>query len=413
MDDMVPCNTDNSSQSSDQLKMLQESLDDLLAVARPQLARFALTQGVAQDAIDDVVQETLIEAWSHLDHLRAPDRFHAWLSGICRNVCLRWKRAHKITSLRQESLSSTPLEESGAIDARLSTAFSSSFTLDPAEELDRQDLAALLDRAMTYLSDDARTALKMHYLTELPKYETAMRLGLTIKALEVRLHRARLQLRQVLRNELHDDAIQFGLASSIEMSARWRQTRIWCYACGRQRLLGMFEQLPQGRVNLRMRCPVCSSPDDFDIVSTWGMVPLDNLRSFRPALKRVIQGMKPFFLEGIANGYQKCPLCMAIAKVRGIEPCMLPFPFLRRLCFILDCPGCGVLVSMVTSASLSYPIVQQFLAQHACQTLEPETFVEYAGHSTIRIRFVDIASSARLNVFLLSNTLQLLGFEQE
>jgi DNA-directed RNA polymerase specialized sigma24 family protein len=63
MDDMVSCNADNS--SHDQLKMLQESLDDLLAAARPRLARLALTQGVAQDAIDDVVQETLIEAWSH------------------------------------------------------------------------------------------------------------------------------------------------------------------------------------------------------------------------------------------------------------------------------------------------------------------------------------------------------------
>ena len=45
------------------------------------------------EAADDCVQETLIEAWRHLDQLRAPERFDAWLNGICRNICLRWQRA--------------------------------------------------------------------------------------------------------------------------------------------------------------------------------------------------------------------------------------------------------------------------------------------------------------------------------
>jgi DNA-directed RNA polymerase specialized sigma24 family protein len=50
-------------------------LEEVLAAARPRLLRLARMQGVAPDAIDDVVQETLVEAWRHLDKLRTPECF--------------------------------------------------------------------------------------------------------------------------------------------------------------------------------------------------------------------------------------------------------------------------------------------------------------------------------------------------
>ena len=54
---------------------LAVDLEQMLSAARPRLLRLAHTCGVTLDAAEDVVQETLIEAWRHLDHLRSPERF--------------------------------------------------------------------------------------------------------------------------------------------------------------------------------------------------------------------------------------------------------------------------------------------------------------------------------------------------
>src|SRR5215831_18470049 len=71
---------------------LAAELERRMASARPRLMRMACAQGLAPDSAEDVVQETLLEAWRHLDRLYEPDAFDAWLGGICRNVCRRYAR---------------------------------------------------------------------------------------------------------------------------------------------------------------------------------------------------------------------------------------------------------------------------------------------------------------------------------
>src|SRR5260370_13162335 len=73
---------------------LHPAVERRMAAARPRLVRLARLQGVAEEGAEDVVQETLLEAWRSLDALRSPDRFDAWLDGICRNRCRRWARTH-------------------------------------------------------------------------------------------------------------------------------------------------------------------------------------------------------------------------------------------------------------------------------------------------------------------------------
>src|SRR5690242_16710544 len=60
-----------------------------LVAARPRLQRLAQLRNVPADSVEDVVQETLLEAWKHLDRLYAPEGFHLWLDEICRNICRR------------------------------------------------------------------------------------------------------------------------------------------------------------------------------------------------------------------------------------------------------------------------------------------------------------------------------------
>ncbi|HKD76651.1 MAG TPA: sigma-70 family RNA polymerase sigma factor, partial [Ktedonobacterales bacterium] len=168
---------------------LSRNLHAVLGSSRPHLLRYARLRGIPSDAAEDVVQETLLEAWRSLMHLRDPEHLGAWLDGICRNVCLRHLRAHYRG--QDEIPLSAVYEEGGAEDIPDPQAF------DPADLLDRYDLEHLLDLALAHLSDEARQVVTLFYLADLPQQEIAQRLRLNLRALEKRLQRARQQLRQI------------------------------------------------------------------------------------------------------------------------------------------------------------------------------------------------------------------------
>ena len=385
---------------------LSSTLDEALAAARPRLLRLAQQQGVAPDAVDDVVQETLVEAWRHFEYLRTSERFDAWLNGICRNVSLRWNRIHITTLQRQESLSALLAD---IPPAHVELDILDPVAIDPGEELCRQDLAILLDRAMGYLPATTRKALEMHYLAEIPQNETALQLGLTINALEVRLHRARQQLRRVLSNELRSDAEAFGMAIDKEMAQGWRNTSIWCFMCGQHQMFGMFEQMQDGEINLRLRCPSCSTPSNFDIVNTCGIVQLGNLRSFRPAIKHAMAEMPQFQKQALAQRCGRCPACGTQAKVRGVEPYNAPHPFIQRFFLIMECPNDGICASGIISSCLYHPTVQQFFVHHPRCIIESEHLIESAGQEVIQIVLADRMSASLLTMLVSLQTLEILN----
>ena len=383
------------------------TLDEMLASARPRLLRLAQQQGVTHDEADDVVQDTFVEAWRHLDSLRTPSRFDAWLNGICRNVSLRWNRTHNTTRQRQESLSTFSKSEQDdfSVDRELDTP--DLLVVDPSEELSHQDLATLLDRAMSYLPSTTRKALEMHYLAELSQNETALQLGLTINALEVRLHRARRQLRHVLSNELRTDAEAFGMAVDKEMIQGWRNTHMWCLMCGQRQMLGAFEPLPNGTINLRMRCPSCSQVEDADIVNTYGIVQLNGLRSFRPAIKRTIIELPRLYKQALAQRFMMCPECGKRATVRDVEQHTIGFPFSNRFYMVIDCPTDGTSLSGIISVCFAHPTALQFFVDHPRCIFGSEQLIERGGQEVIQVQLIDVISASILNLFISPRTLDI------
>jgi hypothetical protein len=228
--------------------------------------------------------------------------------------------------------------------------------------------------------------------------------------LEVRLHRARRQLRQVLNGQLRADAEAFGLSLDNETEYQgWRETSIWCCICGRRRLQGLFESQPEGDVGLRLRCSGCSAITGMDLIHTGNIVSFSDLRSFRPALKRVLQVVPSFYAQAFAAGYQRCPDCKRLAPFGSIEPEILPAPFYRRLGIALECPSCGKSTSSIFSLCMSYLPASQFVLQHERCILEPEELIEYEGQAAILASISDIASSAQITLILHRQTLQLLA----
>lgn len=387
-----------------------EALTRLAAASRPRLIGFARAYGLTAEAAEDVAQETLFEAWRHLHRLHAPDGLDSWLSAICRNICLRHLRAAGLLARREVRLdiSPTSAEDEHAREDVWQMADPSA--VDLAEELDRQDLHALLDSALGQLSADARQLVELCYLEEQSQPEVALRLGLSLGALEARLHRARKQLRHLLNGSLRSEAESFGLMLDSASLAGWQETRLWCMACGRHRLHGMFEPLPDGGVNLHMRCPGCG----FE-VNSGGVVPLAGMRSFRPALKRMWQYVTPFITEGLIAGSQACPRCGARQSVRLSDPERQPAgPRWIGINVLMDCPSCGG--SSDTNAALLallHPDVQRFMAHLPRWHSEPETLLEHLGRPALQIRLADALSAARLTLLLDRQTLRVLACESD
>jgi len=368
---------------------------------------------------EDAAQEALVVAWRRLGHLHSAEHFDAWLDRICRNVTLHHLR-RGLTLARHEG----PLP--WAADDPLSGGPQGDIpdpdALDLAEALDRRDLEALLDRALGHLSGGARELVELAYLADLPRREVAARLGLTLGALEARLHRSRAQLRLLLSGELRDEAEGLGLPLDADVAAGWRETREWCNFCGRRRLLGRFDPLPDGRVNFRLRCPACSRRFGGDVYSTGGMIPLAGQRAFRPALKRLIRRLKEHYALGsaraLADGWQPCPGCGRPAATRLIEPGGGIGAFADQVRLVIMCPRCGAIVTPATFAAYwgdpaARPLALEFIEAHPRWQMEPDVIAEYDGQPAARFRMADAAGRARLTILAHARTLRILAIHAE
>lgn len=394
-----------------------EQIEEKLETTRPRLMRIAALRGVTPDAIEDVVQETLLEAWQYLERLQDAGQFEPWLDGICRNVCRRWTQRQQRLQARHTyfSLSGSSDEDTPSFD------IPDVSQLDLADELSQQDLATLLDRALGHLSPENRKAIELCYLNELPQRETALRLGITVSALEARLHRARHQLQQVLSGELRLNAETFGLAMGSDTRYSWRESREWCECCGKHRLLGTFEPQTNGQVQIIMRCPACN-PQGSQYLNT--LLPAGEWRSFRPALKRAEQICNAVVAGYQSNGTAKCLRCGAkntVHLLRFDEYCAryhpgyaLPEEGREVLHLIADCWSCGYhFVGIASSWLSSHPAIRNFFERHPRSISEPEVYTEFAGMSAIRRSFIHLASARRITAFVHQSTLQILAVFEE
>jgi len=198
------------------------ALEAVIVAARPRLLRLARLRGAPPDAAEDVVQETLLEAWRCLDRLYDPTGVDRWLDEICRNICRRYARK-QATEQRNLAFSAPGEDEEQRASETVSLEnLADSEASDPIEALNRQDMALLLDQALGLLPGNAREVVELCYLRELPQREATDRLGLSLSALEARLHRARRQLRALFNGPLRPEAEALGLALDDASEQGWR-----------------------------------------------------------------------------------------------------------------------------------------------------------------------------------------------
>jgi RNA polymerase sigma factor (sigma-70 family) len=132
--------------------------------------------------VDDVVQESFLQAFVGLDRLREPDRFAGWLGGIVLNVYRAAHRRAPLILLADWPEQLHPVSADG---------------LPSPDDLDRADA---LRQAVADLPAGQRRAVEMFYYADLPAAQIADSAG----AAKASLHKARRRLREHITSHRPD-----------------------------------------------------------------------------------------------------------------------------------------------------------------------------------------------------------------
>jgi RNA polymerase sigma-70 factor (ECF subfamily) len=137
---------------------------------------------------EDVMQETYVRAYEHLNEFAGSAKFATWLTKIA--VYEAWAR------LRRQGLLHAPASTSGANLDIISRAMTDE--RDPERQTYDGELRSILERAIEALPENYRSVFILRVVEGLDVNETAAALGIGTEAVKTRLHRGRALLRKEL-----------------------------------------------------------------------------------------------------------------------------------------------------------------------------------------------------------------------
>lgn len=351
---------------------------------RARLERLCFRLCGSMDAAEDLAQETLVEAWRLQHRLHEPEGRQKWLNAIARNVCMRWTSRH-IRERRQFSL---PNDGFRPTDDPIELP---SDDPDLTVELERSELALLLDRAMAQLPRTTRDVLIERYVKDSPQAEIASRLGLSEGAVELRLHRGKLALRKVLATDFYAEASSY---RRDLLPDPWEETRIWCPGCGGRRLLGLFSR---NRTTFMLRCPGCNDGQGH-LLAHWVSATLfADVKGHKSALSRLASFGNSYYRQGLRSRSAPCRACGKPARVSVVT--RAEEPAIEGTGVLVRCAACGArALSGLEGLNLCLPEAQRFWRDHPRMRAWPEREIELAGTAAIITTFESASNSARLEV---------------
>ncbi|MBA3944487.1 MAG: RNA polymerase sigma factor [Herpetosiphonaceae bacterium] len=365
---------------------------------RQRLVRLCGKLSGSYDAAEDLAQETLLEAWRHLEKLEDPQGYWQWLTAIARNVCLRWDRQQGQESARQRQ---TAAWDELAWDEEEQLADGADFEL----ELEREELVILLDRAMALLPPETRTVLVDKYIEEFPQSEIAERLRLSEGAVEARLHRGKLMLRKLLSTDLRQEAESLGILLPEE--PYWHATRIWCTFCGTNHLLAYIDRTTG---QMHYRCSGECIPTG-TIMGGNILGPHGDLKSLKAILTRELLALHEHYEQASIAGGKHCSQCGCAMPLKRCTEQELGYA-----CGIaMLCPICGEADgASLWHLALDTSAAQRFWRRHPRMLALPNSELEHEGRPVVLGGFASLDGTARLDVLIDANTYRVLhtGGEQ-
>lgn len=167
------------------------ALNELMARHSGQLFGYLVRILGNETEADDLAQETFVRVYQNRARFRSFAKFGTWLFTIATNLArdrLRWRSRHPNVSIEAD--------ESGPERGLKHTLAGSDPS--PSENLEASERAAAVCRAIAELPEELRVPLVLAEYEEQSYAEIAVVLDCSPKAVEMRLYRARRELRERL-----------------------------------------------------------------------------------------------------------------------------------------------------------------------------------------------------------------------
>jgi RNA polymerase sigma-70 factor (ECF subfamily) len=152
-------------------------------------AIYQYVRRLVKDAVEaeDLTQEVFLRAYSKLSTLQDRTKVLSWLYRIATNVCHdRFRQpSHRV---RVDSLDSTG---GGGCANRAEPPLEPGF----AGVVEQKEMSACVQEHLDVLPEPYQAVIRLHDVEGLTNPEIAVRLGLTLATVKIRLHRARQKLR--------------------------------------------------------------------------------------------------------------------------------------------------------------------------------------------------------------------------
>ncbi|MBM3837124.1 MAG: sigma-70 family RNA polymerase sigma factor [Verrucomicrobia bacterium] len=167
------------------------ALDGLMARHGERLFHYLIRLLQNEDDASDLAQETFVRVYQHRTRFNPQARFSTWLYTIATNLVrseYRWRKRRPHVSLEAENPETGHDFRETIADGRAS----------PSESILADERAELVRSAVRSLPDDLRVPLILFEYERKSQSEIAAILDCSAKAVEMRLYRARQQLKNKL-----------------------------------------------------------------------------------------------------------------------------------------------------------------------------------------------------------------------
>jgi len=153
----------------------RRAIDELLVRYEERIYRFGLRMCGDEESAREVLQETLIAAFRNLPGFRGDAAFSTWLYQVARSFCIKQRRGLRPTISLDESVADRAPTPDAQVHARM--------------------IGEALAAAIAALPAEQREVLVLRDVEGLSAQEASDVIGIEVRALKSRLHRARMALR--------------------------------------------------------------------------------------------------------------------------------------------------------------------------------------------------------------------------
>jgi RNA polymerase sigma-70 factor, ECF subfamily len=160
----------------------ERALETLYETNKARIYKLAYRHTFNQATAEDLLQDTFVKVFSHLDDVKDPATFPAWLYRVALNTCYSYLRGKK---LRSETM--VPLS---TVEGRIEEA---------ADDSPENDLRGPIASALETLPPKLKRIFVLHDVEGFKHGEIARILGCSVGTSKSQLFKARMKVRRILR----------------------------------------------------------------------------------------------------------------------------------------------------------------------------------------------------------------------